>query len=119
MLPAINRMRKSYDFSKTTHKGDRVSTLNLVAYISPEESKAIKVGFIVNKSIGGSVARHRTQRQLRHLVSSNLHELPQVERLVIRVIRPLENYTAEWHELLSKLKNLSKKQQLANQKSKL
>ncbi len=103
MLPAVSRLRKSHHFAKATAKGNRYSTINLVAYLVPEFGESTKVGFIVNKSIGGSVTRHKILRQLRHLVRNNLDNLPKDSLVVIRVLRPLNDYQSEIVELLQKI----------------
>ena len=43
-----------------------------------------KVGFVVGKSVGNSVQRHRVLRQLRHLVRDRLADLPPGTELVVR-----------------------------------
>jgi ribonuclease P protein component len=46
------------------------------------------VGFVVSKAVGGSVVRHRVQRQLRHLVQPHLAELAGAGTLVVRALPP-------------------------------
>lgn len=43
-------------------------------------------GLIINKSIGGSVVRHRLARQIRHGLHEHLNELPTGALLVVRVL---------------------------------
>ncbi|MCW2510727.1 MAG: rnpA [Modestobacter sp.] len=43
-----------------------------------------RAGFVVGKSVGNSVCRHRVTRQLRHLVAAQLHRLPPTADLVVR-----------------------------------
>ncbi len=43
-----------------------------------------RAGFVVGKSVGNSVCRHRVTRQLRHLVRAELHRLPDGADLVVR-----------------------------------
>ena len=43
-----------------------------------------RAGFVVGKSVGNSVCRHRVTRQLRHLVREELHRLPAAADLVVR-----------------------------------
>ena len=43
-----------------------------------------RAGFVVGKSVGNSVCRHRVSRQLRHLVGAQLHRLPGTADLVVR-----------------------------------
>ena len=110
MLPAKNRLRTSKDFALTTKTGVRATSLSLVVYLktnSSNENKAATnaplVGLIVNKSVGGSVVRHRVSRQLRHLAASHISNIPTGSRLVIRVLRNHSNYEAELTELMSKV----------------
>ncbi len=43
-----------------------------------------RAGFVVGKTVGNSVCRHRVTRQLRHLVREELHRLPGSADLVVR-----------------------------------
>ena len=43
-----------------------------------------RAGFVVGKSVGNSVCRHRVTRQLRHLLGAQLHRLPPTADLVVR-----------------------------------
>ena len=43
-----------------------------------------RAGFVVGKSVGNSVCRHRVTRQLRHLVGARLNRLPATADLVVR-----------------------------------
>ena len=111
MLPAKNRLRTSKDFALTTKTGVRATSLSLVVYLktnssnqtNANNSSAPLVGLIVNKSVGGSVVRHRVSRQLRHLASKQISNIPAGSRLVIRVLRNQPNYEVELNELMSKV----------------
>ncbi|MDA0259645.1 MAG: ribonuclease P protein component [Actinobacteria bacterium] len=111
MLPAKNRLRTSKDFALTTKTGFRATSLSLVVYLktnsnnqtNASNSSAPLVGFIVNKSVGGSVVRHRVSRQLRHLAATHISSIPTDSRLVIRVLRNQPNYEVELNELMSKV----------------
>jgi len=116
VLPAKNRLRTSKDFALTTKTGVRATSLSLVVYlktnstnslneINASNSNAPLVGLIVNKSVGGSVVRHRVSRQLRHLASAHISNIPSNSRLVIRVLRNQPNYEVELKELMSKVLN--------------
>ena len=113
MLPAKNRLRTSKDFVLTTKTGVRATSLSLVVYLKTNsniqddanESSAPLIGLIVNKSVGGSVVRHRVSRQLRHLAADHISNIPAGSRLVIRVLRNQPNYEAELNELMSKVLN--------------
>jgi ribonuclease P protein component len=111
VLPAKNRLRTSKDFALTTKTGFRATSLSLVVYLktnsnnqtNASNSSVPLVGLIVNKSIGGSVVRHRVSRQLRHLAATQISNIPSDSRLVIRVLRNQPNYKVELNELMSKV----------------
>jgi len=113
VLPAKNRLRTSKDFALTTKTGVRATSLSLVVYLKTNssiqadanKSSAPLIGLIVNKSVGGSVVRHRVSRQLRHLAAAHISNIPSGSRLVIRVLRNQPNYEAELNELLPKVLN--------------
>jgi ribonuclease P protein component len=113
VLPAKNRLRTSKDFALTTKTGVRATSLSLVVYLktnstnetNTNNSNAPLVGLIVNKSVGGSVVRHRVSRQLRHLASTYISNIPAGSRLVIRVLRNQPNYKVELKELMAKVLN--------------
>ncbi len=105
MLPAKNRLRTSKDFALTTKTGVRATSLSLVVYLKTNSSgsNAPQIGLIVNKSVGGSVVRHRVSRQLRHLISSHIQTLPLNSQLVVRVLRNQPNFEAELTDLMPKV----------------
>ena len=116
MLPAKNRLRTSKDFALTTKTGVRATSLSLVVYLKTNSTNSLNetnagnsnaplVGLIVNKSVGGSVVRHRVSRQLRHLASTYISNIPAGSRLVIRVLRNQPNYEVELKELMTKVLN--------------
>ena len=98
-------MRKGEDFSRTTKTGHRATSGLLALYFLAHDSlpDSPKVGLIINKSVGGSVARHRIARQLRHAVSDQIQALPPHSQLVIRVLKDSNNYRPELSELLVKV----------------
>lgn len=102
MLPAANRLRNGKDFARTTKTGARATSLSLVLYAitHAEFSQEPKVGLIVNKSIGGSVVRHRVSRQLRHLIKDHLAGFPQHSQIVIRVLRNSEDFKSQLEGLV-------------------
>ena len=105
MLPAKNRLRASKDFALTTKTGVRATSLSLVVYlkVNSKNLNAPQIGLIVNKSVGGSVTRHRVSRQLRHLVSAHIPNLPTDSQLVIRVLRQQPDFNSELNELIQKV----------------
>ena len=113
MLPKKARLTTSEDFAKATKSGLRLTSSNLVGYlyISPAVTPAVsaKCGLIINKSVGGSVMRHRIARQLRHDLAPTLHTFPPNSLFVVRVLKSAPEYTNELTELISGLLSRSQK----------
>ena len=108
MLPKNARMTTSADFARATKSGTRVTTENFVGYlyISPVTNHDLpKCGLIINKSVGGSVARHALARKVRHSVSPNLAKLPTGSLLVIRALAKnnVSDVAVEIEKLTNKL----------------
>lgn len=109
MLPKSARLTTSEDFAQATKSGSRLTTENLVGYlyIKPAtnncEAATSRSGLIVNKSVGGSVKRHRITRQIRHDIAPLVLKLPTNSLLVIRVLRRVPSFTAEVNSLVTKL----------------
>lgn len=105
MLPTKNRLRASKDFALTTKTGVRATSLSLVVYLRTNLSDLTdpQVGLIVNKSVGGSVVRHRVSRQIRHLISGHLQNIPTSSQVVVRVLRDQPNYETELNDLMPKV----------------
>jgi ribonuclease P protein component len=105
VLAQANRLRSSKDFARTTKVGHRASSHSLVLYLHTSQSLPAtpQIGLIINKSVGGSVLRHRIARQLRHAIRKHLTDLPNHSQLVIRTLRPAESYTTELAELVEKI----------------
>jgi ribonuclease P protein component len=101
-------MTTSADFARATKSGIRVTTENFVGYlyISPVTNHDLpKCGLIINKSVGGSVARHALARKVRHSVSPNLAKLPAGSLLVIRALAKnnVSDVAVEIEKLTNKL----------------
>ena len=114
MLPIDARLTSSSDFARATKSGIRVTTEHFVGYlyISPVTNNAsAKCGLIINKTVGGSVKRHRLARKVRHAVSPHIVELPLGSLFVIRALKQNDdkNVTAEISTLIQKLIERSKK----------
>ena len=103
MLPKKARLTTSEDFAKATKSGLRLTSNNLVGYfyispaVTPDENiqQSAKCGLIINKSVGGSVTRHRIARQIRHSVAPEIASLPSNSLLVIRVLKNVPTFTEE------------------------
>ena len=113
MLPKKARLTSSEDFAKATKSGLRLTSGNLggYLYISPAENpnQPAKCGLIINKSVGGSVMRHRIARQLRHDLVPIVDILPANSLFVVRVLKSAPQYTNELTQLVSGLLSRSQK----------
>ena len=72
-------------------------------YATLEENKSPKIGFIVNRSVGGSVVRHLVTRKLRHDLASHINQLPKNTMLVVRVLKEQKDYRVEVAHTVTKL----------------
>ena len=95
MLPAQARLRRRPDFTAVVRSGRRAGRPTLVLHYLSERPVAPvgrpadvrtgpRAGFVVGKTVGNSVCRHRVTRQLRHLVAAELDRLPDTADLVVR-----------------------------------
>ncbi len=88
MLPATARLTRRHDFAAVVRRGRRAGGELLVAHALSTSDGSVRAGFVVGKAVGGSVARHRVLRRLRHLVRPRLDGLPPGTRLVVRALPP-------------------------------
>ena len=114
MLPQSARLTASSDFARATKSGLRVTSQHFVGYlyISPvTNNERAKCGLIINKTVGGSVQRHRLARKIRHAVAPVITTLPTGSLLVIRALKQDgdKNITSEILDLISKLSTKSAK----------
>ena len=85
MLSKKYRLTSPSEFSKTTKSGLRIGGENFLLYIYQSESQdPARLGLIISKNIGGSVARHKVARRLRHQMAEHLPLLQTGTLLVIR-----------------------------------
>ena len=108
MLPQGARLTTSSDFARATKSGVRVTTQHFVGYLytSPvTNNDSAKCGLIINKTVGGSVKRHRLARKIRHAVAPHIASLPTGSLLVIRALKEDgdRNVSEEIVELINKL----------------
>jgi ribonuclease P protein component len=108
VLPQGARLTASSDFARATKSGVRVTTQHFVGYLymSPvTNNDSAKCGLIINKTVGGSVKRHRLARKIRHAVAPHIASLPTGSLLVIRALKEDgdRNVSEEILELISKL----------------
>ena len=83
------------DFNRITKTGVRINSENLVIYAALESNDQPQIGFIVNRSVGGSVTRHLITRKLRHNFATHIKALPNKSMLVVRVLKQQPDYTNE------------------------
>ena len=83
------------DFNRITKTGVRINSENLVIYAALEGNDQPQIGFIVNRSVGGSVTRHLVTRKLRHNFAAHIKALPKKSMLVVRVLKQQSDYTTE------------------------
>lgn len=87
MLPRSARLTSPNDFARTTKSGFRASSKFFVVYLySTGTQTPAKCGLIINKSVGGSVVRHKVARQIRHRLHESLHQLSPGSLLVVRAL---------------------------------
>jgi ribonuclease P protein component len=109
VLPKNARLTLSTDFARATKSGTRVTSEHFVGYLyinpAANELTPPKFGLIINKGVGGSVARHQLARKLRHAVAPELSKLPTGSLLVIRALAKdgAGTVSAEVEKLISKL----------------
>jgi ribonuclease P protein component len=103
VLPAQARLRRRPEFTAVVRSGKRAGRPTMVLHYLPERPEqsgggsvpppGARAGFVVGKTVGNSVVRHRVTRRLRELLREELHRLPPTADLVVRA-RP-EAGTAE------------------------
>jgi ribonuclease P protein component len=108
MLPAAYRMRSASDFALAIRRGRRVRSGSVVVHllsragdtelsaltpsaevapsVAAESRDPARVGLVVGKSVGGSVARHHVSRKLRAQLAERLEQVPPGSRLVVRAL---------------------------------
>jgi ribonuclease P protein component len=80
-------MRRSCDFTATVRDGRRARRGLVVVHHRPASGDGpALIGFVVGRSIGGSVARHRVSRRLRALTAARLGALPPSSCTVVRAL---------------------------------
>jgi len=92
-------MTRRVDFDAAVRRGRRAgrSRLMVHACTTPDvtgEPGGARVGFVVSRSVGGSVVRNRVQRRLRHLATQRLHRFAPGTLLVVRALPPSASATS-------------------------
>lgn len=98
MLPHRHRIVSSTDFSSVTRRGRKTRRGCLLVYSqapedlepsgseSPMSDQIARVGLIVSRGVGNSVARHRVSRVLRHQMKGHVSSLRPGTMLVVRAL---------------------------------
>ena len=100
MLARTARLTTAQEFSATVRGGSRAGSRTSVVHVieGPDLTGAdqhTRAGFVVGRTVGGSVIRNRVQRRLRHLVRDRLPLLPHGSRLVVRALPAAATATSE------------------------
>jgi ribonuclease P protein component len=90
VLPARYRMTRSTEFGATVNHGVRAVQPDLVVHAHRCKGDGVtngpKIGFVVAKSVGTAVQRHRVARRLRHVARNVIDDLEAGDRVVIRAL---------------------------------
>jgi ribonuclease P protein component len=102
VLPAQARLRRRPEFTAVVRSGRRAGRPTMVLHLlserpaqagggsarsesaRPVPPSGARAGFVVGRSVGNSVVRHRVTRQLRAVVRAELGRLPDTADLVVR-----------------------------------
>jgi ribonuclease P protein component len=96
VLPAWRRIRRAEDFRVVMRAGSRSSSRTVVVHAHTAGTAAqARAGFVVGRSVGGSVVRHRVTRRLRHLMVVHLEVLPAGTDVVVRALPPAAAASAD------------------------
>jgi len=93
VLAKTARLTESGDFARATKSGFRYTSPNFVGYlyITNDTSQPARAGLILSKAVGGSVARHRLARKIRHCLRDCYTQLPNGGLLVVRGLNNAAN----------------------------
>ncbi len=99
MLAASNRLRRSDDYRRAVRLGRRAGRRTVVLHLlrSEQPDTPARVGFVVNKAVGGAVRRNKVHRRLRALMAAQLPDLPAGSLVVVRALPAAA--TASYDEL--------------------
>ena len=89
MLPAPHRLTHGGDLRRVVRTGRRSGGDLLVVHVlRHHRTDPARVGFVVGRTVGNAVLRHRVQRRLRHLCRERLAVLPTGCEMVVRALPP-------------------------------
>jgi ribonuclease P protein component len=88
VLPSAFRMARSAEFAALVRSGARARRGHLVLHcgVLAGDAAPPRVGFVVGRTVGGSVVRHRVIRRLRALTAARLDALAPGSGLVVRAL---------------------------------
>jgi ribonuclease P protein component len=88
LLPATARLTRREDFATAVRRGRRAASGAVVVHLARcgDADASPRVGFVVGRTVGGAVVRHRVQRRLRHLMRGRLAALPGGALVVVRAL---------------------------------
>jgi ribonuclease P protein component len=90
-------MTRSTDYDATVKRGVRAAQPDIVVHARSRSAApggaaaSPRVGFIVPKSVGSAVQRHRVTRRLRHVARRLLEDMRRSDDLVIRALPTSRN----------------------------
>jgi ribonuclease P protein component len=84
VLSPEHRLRRRSEFSDVVRRGRRASRPTLTVHLLAGGDEGVRAGLVVSKAVGGSVARSRVSRRLRHQLRAVVPALPGGCRLVVR-----------------------------------
>jgi len=97
VLAAEHRLNRPDDFRRVIRHGRRSGrgavTVHLV--VDPAAATEVRVGFVVSKSVGGSVVRHRVARRLRHVCAEIVPAIDAGTDIVVRANPAAAQATSE------------------------
>jgi ribonuclease P protein component len=100
LLPPANRLRHATEFATVIRRGERVRRGHVVVHLlgAAGDTSAVPTaptaGFVVGRSVGGSVERHRVSRRLRAQLRLRLDRLPAGSATVVRALPGAESDTS-------------------------
>lgn len=90
MLPAAHRLTDADSFRAVVRRGRRAASRTVVVHLSVADAPGpVRVGFVVSKAVGNSVARNRVKRRLRHQAREQLSVLEALPGSAVLVVRAL------------------------------
>jgi len=89
VLPAPHRLTDGGDIRRVVRTGRRSGGDLLVVHVlRHDRTDPARVGFVVGRTVGNAVVRHRVQRRLRHLSRDHVVDLPTGCEVVVRALPP-------------------------------